>query len=275
MKVSFNLLPWREELQREAKQDYIRQSVLAVILGSVLVGAGYFGMTLRVSAQEAKNERVVRANAQADEKIKEIKDLQSQLKVLNERKKVVESLQNSRNQATRIMEQMGVKLPEGVFLLNLKQTGPKLRLTGIALNQSLVALTMTSLDNSEWFAEPTLIEIKAVDAKSDSGATVKANNFIVDVRYTNPDDVVLPGLVLSPAAQISQKLRDNSAPLLPPPPPSRGLVADPVPPSANSAAAAPTAASGLPPPPAAVAPRAPVAPAAAAPTPAASAAAKK
>ena len=275
MKVSFNLLPWREELQREAKQDYIRQSVLAVILGSVLVGAGYFGMTLMVSAQEAKNERVVRANAQADEKIKEIKDLQSQLKVLNERKKVVESLQNSRNQATRIMEQMGVKLPEGVFLLNLKQTGPKLRLTGIALNQSLVALTMTSLDNSEWFAEPTLIEIKAVDAKSDSGATVKANNFIVDVRYTNPDDVVLPGLVLSPAAQISQKLRDNSAPLLPPPPPSRGLVADPVPPSANSAAAAPTAASGLPPPPAAVAPRAPVAPAAAAPTPAASAAAKK
>ena len=72
MKVSFNLLPWREELQREAKQDYIRQSVLAVILGSVLVGAGYFGMTLMVSAQEAKNERVVRANAQADEKIKEI-----------------------------------------------------------------------------------------------------------------------------------------------------------------------------------------------------------
>ena len=136
MKVSFNLLPWREELKREAKQTYIRQSVLAVMLGAVIVGASYFGMTLLVSAQEAKNERIVRANAQADERIKEIKDLQSQIKVLNERKKVVESLQNSRNQATRIMEQMGVKLPEGVFFLNMKQTGPKLRLTGIALNQS-------------------------------------------------------------------------------------------------------------------------------------------
>ncbi len=236
MKISFNLLPWREELQREAKQNYIRQSVLAVLLGTVIVGAGYFGMTLMVSAQESKNERIVRANVQADEKIKEIKDLQSQIKVLNERKKVVESLQNSRKQSTRIMEQMGVKLPEGVFLLNLKQTGPKLRLTGIALNQSLVASTMTQLDNSEWFAEPILIEIKAVDAKSDSGATVKANNFILDVRYTNPDEIVLPGLVLSPAAQISQKIRENSAPLLPPPPPSRGLLADPV-------------SSGLPPPP--------------------------
>lgn len=231
MKVSFNLLPWREELKREAKQTYIRQSVLAAMLGAVIVGASYFGMTLLVSAQEAKNERIVRANAQADERIKEIKDLQSQIKVLNERKKVVESLQNSRNQATRIMEQMGVKLPEGVFFLNMKQTGPKLRLTGIALNQSLVALTMTQLDNSEWFAEPTLIEIKA-------------NNFILDVRYTNPDDVVLPGLVPSPAAQISQKIRENNAPLLPPPPPARGLIADPLP-----AASSPTVPAVLPPPP--------------------------
>ena len=235
MKVSFNLLPWREELQREAKQNYVRQSALAVILGAVVVGTAYFGMTLLVSAQEAKNARIVRANTQADEKIKEIKDLQSQIKVLNERKKVVESLQNSRNQATRIMEQMGVKLPEGVFLLNLKQTGPKLRLTGIALNQALVALTMTQLDNTEWFAAPILIEIKAIDARSDSGAVVKANNFIVEVRYTNPDDVVLPGLVLSPAAQVSQKIRENSAPLLPPPPPSRGLLVDPVQPAAPAA----------------------------------------
>lgn len=229
MKIAFNLLPWREELQREAKQNYIRQSVLAVILGAVIVGTGYFGMTLLVSAQEEKNARVVKANAQADEKIKEIKDLQSQLKVLGERKKVVESLQNNRNQATRIMEQMGVKLPEGVFLLNLKQTGSKIRLNGIALNQSLVALTMTQLDNSEWFAEPTLIEIKAVDAKSDTGVVVKANNFTVDIRYTNPDDVVLPGLVLSPAAQVSKKVLENNTPLLPLTPPSRGLIADPIP----------------------------------------------
>lgn len=242
MKIAFNLLPWREEIEREAKQNYIRQSILSAILGGVIVGAGYFGMTLLVSAQEAKNERIVRANAQADEKIKEIKDLQSQIKVLNERKKVVESLQNSRNQATRIMEQMGVKLPEGVFLLGLKQTGSKIRLTGVALNQSLVALTMTQLDNSEWFAEPALIEIKAVDAKSETGTVVKANNFIIDIRYTNPDDVLLPGLVLTPEAQLAQKIRDSNAKLLPPPPPAKGLVAEP------SGATAPTA---LPAPPAA------------------------
>lgn len=244
MKISFNLLPWREEIEREAKQNYIRQSILSVILGGVIVGAGYFGMTLLVSAQEAKNERIVRANAQADEKIKEIKDLQNQIKVLNERKKVVESLQNSRNQATRIMEQMGVKLPEGVFLLSLKQTGSKLRLTGVALNQSLVALTMTQLDNSEWFAEPALIEIKAVDAKSETGTVVKANNFSIDIRYTNPDDILLPGLVLTPEAQVSQKVRENNSQLLPPPPPTKGLVADPV--------GAKPATTALPPPPTAV-----------------------
>ena len=149
MKIAFNLLPWREELEREARHTYIRQSVLSVILGGVLIGAGYFGMTLMVSSQNARNDRLVKANEVAAEKIKEITDLQGQIKVLNERKKVVESLQNARNQATRILEQMGVRLPEGVFLMGLKQSGGKVRLTGVALNQSLVATTMSTLDGSE------------------------------------------------------------------------------------------------------------------------------
>lgn len=209
MKVSFNLLPWREELERERKQDYIRQSALAAALGIVMAGAAYFSVTLLVNTQESKNERLVNANIEADEKIKEIKELQGQINVLNERKKVVESLQNSRNQATRIMEQLGVKLPDGVYLLGLKQTGAKVRLTGIALNQGLVASTMTKLDLSEWFAQPTLIEIKSVDVKANSGMVLKANNFILDVVYTNPDDVVLPTLVESPSAQVLQKIREN------------------------------------------------------------------
>ena len=52
MKIAFNLLPWREELEREARHTYIRQSVLSVILGGVLIGVGYFGMTIMVSCSK-------------------------------------------------------------------------------------------------------------------------------------------------------------------------------------------------------------------------------
>lgn len=211
MKIAFNLLPWREEIEREARHTYIRQSVLAAILGGVLVGVGYFGVTLMVSTQDARNERLVKANAEAQEKIKEITELQGQIKVLNERKKVVESLQNARNQATRVMEQMGVKLPEGVFLMGLKQTGSKVRLTGVALNQSLVATTMSNLDASEWFSRPVLVEIKSVDAKTDTGVTVKSQNFTLDVQYTNPEEITLQDIVPVPAIerQIQQKMLES------------------------------------------------------------------
>ena len=221
MKLSFNLLPWREELEREAKNTFIRQSILSGILGCVLVGASYFAVNVVVQTQNEKNERIRVAIKDSDSQIKEIKDLQDQIKILTERKKVVEGLQNSRNQATRIMEQLGVKLPPGVFITEVKQTGPKVRVTGIAQNQGLVASTMTSLDNSDWFAEPTLIEITAVDAKAEVGMT-RASQFVVDVRYTNPEDVVLPGIVPSPEMQINKKLQENSQPkvMLPPPPTS-------------------------------------------------------
>ena len=223
MKIAFNLLPWREELEREARHTYIRQSVLSVILGGVLIGVGYFGMTLMVSSQNARNDRLVKANEVAAEKIKEITDLQGQIKVLNERKKVVESLQNARNQATRILEQMGVRLPEGVFLMGLKQSGGKVRLTGVALNQSLVATTMSTLDRSEWFSRPVLVEIKSVDAKTEAGITIKAQNFILDVQYTNPEEVTLQDVAPAPAIerQIRQKMLESELPPKPPSAPTR------------------------------------------------------
>ncbi len=171
------------------------------------MGAGYAAASLRVSQQEARNDRVATAIKQEDAKIKEIKDIQDQIKILNERKSVVEGLQNSRNQATRIMEQMGLRLPQGVYLTEIKQSGPKIRLSGVAQNQALVAQTMTQLDNSEWFAEPTLIEIKGVD--NASNASTRINSFTVEIKYTNPEDVILPGQVASPQMQI-QALQPGS-----------------------------------------------------------------
>ena len=220
MNIAFNLLPWREELEREARNTYVRQSVLSAILGGVLVGVAYFGVTVMVSSQDARNERLVKANAEAQEKIKAINDLQGQIKVLNERKKVVESLQNARNQATRIMEQMGVKLPDGVFLTNLKQTGAKVRITGVALNQSLVATTMSNLDASEWFSNPVLVEIKSISAKTDNGVTVSAQNFTLELKYTNPEEVVLHDF--APAASIENQIKQKSmeSGAVPPPPPA-------------------------------------------------------
>jgi type IV pilus assembly protein PilN len=211
--ISFNLLPWREELAKEAKQIFIRQAILAVILGLTLGGAGYFSVSMMVQSQVDKNDRLKAANADAEKKIAEIRDLRDQIKVLTERKKVVEGLQNNRNQATRIMEQLGTLLPEGASLTDVVQKGPKIKITGIALNQSLVATTMTAFDTSEWLSDPILVQIKAIDAKTPGGAVVTASEFILEIKYTNPDEVVLPGLKsrLTPAQQVSQKLEEAKA----------------------------------------------------------------
>ena len=76
MKLSFNLLPWREELEREAKNTFIRQSILSGILGCVLVGASYFAVNVVVQTQNEKNERIRVAIKDSDSQIKEIKDLE-------------------------------------------------------------------------------------------------------------------------------------------------------------------------------------------------------
>ena len=94
-----------------------------------------------------------------------------------------------------------------------------MRLTGVALNQSLVATTMSTLDRSEWFSRPVLVEIKSVDAKTEAGITIKAQNFMLDVQYTNPEEVTLQDVAPAPAIerQIRQKMLESE---LPPKPPS-------------------------------------------------------
>lgn len=184
-----NLLPWREERDALIKTHFIKLSVLAMICGVIVTLLWYGAVYQAIEKQESTNDLLTDAIKVQDQRIAEIKDLKEQIQVLVARKKVVENLQNNRNQATRIFEQLGTRLPEGVLIKSIKQVGPKITLVGVALNNTLVSKTMSSLEGSEWFAQPVLVEIRATDAKSLSGSTIKASEFTMEIKYNNPDAI--------------------------------------------------------------------------------------
>ena len=77
--------------------------------------------------------------------------------------------------------------------------------------------------SSEWFSRPVLVEIKSMDAKTEAGITIKAQNFMLDVQYTNPEEVTLQDVVPAPAIerQIRQKMLESELPPKPPSAPTR------------------------------------------------------
>jgi len=79
-------------------------------------------------------------------------------------------------------------LPDGVYFRELKMQGDTLSISGEAESNNRVSNLMRNLDASDWFASPTLIEVKATTA----GAVDQANTFQLTVKQTQPGAPAAP-----------------------------------------------------------------------------------
>ncbi len=127
-----NLLPWREELREQRKQQFL------VILGGVLVasaalvflGDQYF--TAAIENQNARNDFLRKEIVVLDARIKEISELKSRRQQLLERMKIIQDLQGNRPIIGRVFDQLVRTLPDGVYFTDLKMTGKNIAIAGAA-----------------------------------------------------------------------------------------------------------------------------------------------
>ncbi|GAC1038485.1 type 4a pilus biogenesis protein PilN [Pseudomonas sp. No.117] len=177
-----NLLPWREQLREERRKQFL------VILGGIFVlscGAVFLGdqyLSGEITHQEARNAFIQQNIAQLDVRIKEISELKTRRQQLLARMKIIQDLQGNRPVIGHVFDQLVRTLPDGVYFRELKMQGDTLSISGEAESNNRVSNLMRNLDASDWFASPTLIEVKATTA----GAVDQANTFQLTVKQTQP-----------------------------------------------------------------------------------------
>ena len=183
-----NLLPWREQLREERRKQFL------VILGGIFVlscGAVFLGdqyLSGEIARQEARNVFIQQNIAQLDVRIKEISELKTRRQQLLARMKIIQDLQGNRPVIGHVFDQLVRTLPDGVYFRELKMQGDTLSISGEAESNNRVSNLMRNLDASDWFASPTLIEVKATTA----GAVDQANTFQLTVKQTQPGAPATP-----------------------------------------------------------------------------------
>lgn len=189
--IRINLLPHRE-LKRQARrrQYYILCAVVAGI-GAAIIGAVGAYISAQISSQNDTNAFIERENKKLDDDIKEIAKLEDEIRGLRARQKAVEDLQGDRNLPVHLLDELVKVTPEGIYLRNLKQTGARVTINGLAANNAKVADYVRNLTKNSWLAAPELIEIKAVSV-STGGAAKRLNEFTMSVSIVRPKDPV-PG----------------------------------------------------------------------------------
>lgn len=163
--VKINLLDWRQALREKRKQRFYA-ALLASALGAlVAVAAGIGVLNERVDHQKARNDLLRREIADLEKQIVEIQELEKVKANLLARMRVIEKLQASRSAMVHFFDEIVNTLPEGVYLTALRQTGDDVAIDGIAESNGRISSYMKNLENSAWFANPSLVVIRTSESK--------------------------------------------------------------------------------------------------------------
>ncbi|MEX2365720.1 MAG: PilN domain-containing protein [Pseudohongiellaceae bacterium] len=183
--ANINLLPWREELREERKREF-----LVALAGVVVIAAGLLFLADRyvngvIDNQNARNDYLRQQITTLDAQLAEIRELRRQKAELTERMSVIQDLQGTRPVIVRLFDELARTLPDGTFYSTMVRTGEVIRLEGVAESNGRVSALMRELENSDWFGEPELQQVRAAD--NTNIALPGGNIFILQVPITRPD----------------------------------------------------------------------------------------
>ena len=181
MSTKINLLPWREEVKRIRKNQFIGMVVIAAVLGLGVVFGGNVYLQGMIDHQEHRNQLLRSEISRLDTRIERIRELERTREQLEARMNVIQELQTGRPQIVHMFEELVTTLPDGVFLNSVAQQGGNITIIGVGQSNARVSSYMERLDGSPWFTDPNLDVIEVRDREG-----IRVSNFTLRVRQTSP-----------------------------------------------------------------------------------------
>lgn len=175
-----NLLPWREELRKQKKQEFfVVVGVAAGLMAMVVLGVHLY-MAAQIDGQVGRNNFLKNEIKQVERKIAEIKELEKQKEQLIARMRVIEQLQSNRPSIVHLFDELVRVVPEGLYIDSLDQKGNSITIKGQAQSNTRVSALMRALDESPWFTRPSLDVISSKGSKGER----KSREFTLRVQQS-------------------------------------------------------------------------------------------
>ncbi|MDD3936533.1 PilN domain-containing protein [Rhodoferax sp.] len=200
--ILINLLPHREIARKRRQERFNVNLVLSVLVGGLLASLIYLWFQAQISTQQGKNQLLQSEISKFDLQIKEIAGLEGEIAALLARQQAVENLQADRNMPVYLLTELVHQLPEGVYIVSLKQEGQNVALQGVAQSNERVSELLRNLsNNSPWFTRPELVEIVAGTANLTPRDVRRVANFQIRVKLVRPNEAqTIPAQKSSAAA---------------------------------------------------------------------------
>ena len=203
--IQLNMLPYREEQDKQKKAQFTRLMVFSGLVGVGLLVLTYVSLSGMILNQESRNQQLTDGIAQLDIQIKEVETLEAEKRDFLARKAKVEELENKRFEAARMIDSLNTVAPEGVYLTGIKAKDVSTyTLSGKATSDSKIADFMRVIPSTNVFGQPSLDSINKVESVQEFELTVAVSaSAPMNSDSANIAPVVMPSESDSAAGNIA------------------------------------------------------------------------
>ena len=192
--AKINLLPWRQELRTQRKQEFLAINMAVALVALVLLLFFHMLVSSQIGDQEEQKAFIKSEIVVLDKQITEIDELQRRKDELLARMKVIQDLQGRRPVIVRVFDDLVRAVPDKLFLKLIERKDNKFTITGVAESNNQVATFLRNLNASAWFKNPVLASVTSSDTKQ-AGAKAdpvksdkpKTSDFTLTVELEAPE----------------------------------------------------------------------------------------
>lgn len=179
--IKINLLPVRAAKKKETAVQQIAIFCVSLVLVLAVVMGMYFVKRMQISA--TRNE-ITAANDKINElkkkigKLEELKSLKEQVK---KKLDVLNQLRKNKSGPAQRLATLSTVTPDQLWLTAYSETGADIKLSGLALNEELIATFMRSLESS---ADYMNVELLVSEQNESAGTKLKRFDITCKLRST-------------------------------------------------------------------------------------------
>ncbi|GAB6141841.1 hypothetical protein JCM14076_25700 [Methylosoma difficile] len=188
--AKINLLPWREELRKQKKQDFFNSIIVSIGVAIVVIATVHFYIDGLQSYQESRNKLLEGEIAKLDKKIVEIKTIEEKKSKMLAKIDLIYKLQKSRPEVVHLFEEIPKAAPDGLFLTKIIQKGDEITFEGKTQSNARVSAFMRAIEASEWMHSPVLTQVKI--SEKDKTPIDEANEFALRTKQGKDEVKVEP-----------------------------------------------------------------------------------
>jgi len=163
--IKVNLLPVKRKKKSKPLPSFLITTILVTVGACIIMAYLAFFFNSRLSEKKAQFTANEKKMAELKAKIKAVDDFEQRNKTFKQRSEIIEQLSRNKSVPVKILDEISVLLPSGIWIHGMSVSGDAVNLDGYGFTNTDIVSFVDNIKNSKMFTEVYLQESKSAEVE--------------------------------------------------------------------------------------------------------------